>query len=41
LIAYSPDLKSITITDFFGNVIETIKNKDGFDVTALVFKSTG
>lgn len=38
LIAYSPDLKTITITDFFGKVIDIIKNKDGFDVTALVFK---
>jgi hypothetical protein len=41
LIAYSPDLKTISITDFSGKVINNITNRDGFDVVALVFKSTG
>jgi hypothetical protein len=41
LIAYSSDIKTITIIDFSGNVVDSLTNKDNLDVLALVFKSSG
>ena len=41
LIAYSSDLKAVTITDFSGRVVDSIVNKEGLDVVALAFKSSG